>query len=295
MSRRTGPARLEIEDLVVTFGGLRAVDGVSLTVEPGSDRRPHRPQRVGQDHDPRRRVRHRPARSRARSGSTARTWSTTCPRSGSPSGMVRSFQDCRLFPELSVEDTLLLCEDARRRVGVVLDHPADAVGPAGRARASARPSTGVIGSFGLERFRHHRTAQLSTGTRRVVDLASIVLADPRLLLLDEPTAGHRPARGRGLHPAAAAAARGDRLHHPARRARRARWSSSCAPRWWSWRPGKVVVAGTPDEVSRDPRALAAYLGASDEALAVSGPTGGGDATGAGGGGMIDDEQGGGHS
>ena len=47
----------------------------------------------------------------------------------------------------------------------------------------------VIAAFGLERFRHHRTAELSTGTRRVVDLASIVLAEPRLLLLDEPTAG----------------------------------------------------------------------------------------------------------
>ena len=47
----------------------------------------------------------------------------------------------------------------------------------------------VIASFGLERFRHHLTGHLSTGTRRVVDLASIVLAGPRLLLLDEPTAG----------------------------------------------------------------------------------------------------------
>ena len=35
--------------------------------------------------------------------------------------------------------------------------------------------------------------------------------------------------------------------------------------------GKVVSSGTPDQVSRDPRALAAYLGASEEALAVSGP------------------------
>ena len=47
----------------------------------------------------------------------------------------------------------------------------------------------VIGSFGIDRFRRHHIAQLSTGTRRVVDLASIVLAQPRLLLLDEPTAG----------------------------------------------------------------------------------------------------------
>ena len=47
----------------------------------------------------------------------------------------------------------------------------------------------VMRSFGIERFRRHRIAELSTGTRRVVDLASIVLARPRLLLLDEPTAG----------------------------------------------------------------------------------------------------------
>jgi energy-coupling factor transporter ATP-binding protein EcfA2 len=62
------------------------------------------------------------------------------------------------------------------------------VGPAGRAE-KRRPSTARHRSFGLERFRLHQTAHLSTGTRRVVDLASIVLANPRLLLLDEPTAG----------------------------------------------------------------------------------------------------------
>ena len=59
--------------------------------------------------------------------------------------------------------------------------------------------------------------------------------------------------------------------------------------------GKVVSSGTPDEVSRDPRALAAYLGASEEALAVSGPTGRGRRSRADDGGMIDDEQDGGTS
>ena len=59
----------------------------------------------------------------------------------------------------------------------------------GSAMALLEAVDQVIAAFGLERFRHHRTAELSTGTRRVVDLASIVLAHPRLLLLDEPTAG----------------------------------------------------------------------------------------------------------
>ena len=87
-----------------------------------------------------------------------------------------------------MEEVLLLTQDARRPVGVRVVHPADAVGPAVRAGQAAAVDE-VIGSFGIDRFRRHQIAQLSTGTRRVVDLASIVLARPRLLLLDEPTAG----------------------------------------------------------------------------------------------------------
>ena len=103
-------------------------------------------------------------------------------------GMVRSFQDCRLFPELTVLDVLLLSEDARHEVAVLPTTLRLPVGPTSRA-TQARGGRPSIAAFGLERFRHHRTAELSTGTRRVVDLASIVLARPRLLLLDEPTAG----------------------------------------------------------------------------------------------------------
>ena len=58
-----------------------------------------------------------------------------------------------------------------------------------RERDKQRAVDEVIGALGLDRFRHHRISHLSTGTRRVVDLASVVLARPRLLLLDEPTAG----------------------------------------------------------------------------------------------------------
>jgi ABC-type branched-subunit amino acid transport system ATPase component len=192
--------------------------------------------------------------------------------------MVRSFQDCRLFPELSVEDVLLICEDARHSVGVVsstLQMPW-----ARRSERQKRQAVDrVIGSFGLSRFRHHRTAELSTGTRRVVDLASIVLARPRLLLLDEPTAGIAQREAEAFVPLL------KRLHQVA----------DCTillvehdvPLVFElcstvvvMETGTVVSSGTPDEVSRDPRALAAYLGASEEALAVSGPTrpgdGGGD-------------------
>ncbi|HLG92427.1 MAG TPA: ATP-binding cassette domain-containing protein, partial [Acidimicrobiales bacterium] len=130
----------------------------------------------------------------------------------------------------------------------------------------------VIGAMGLERFRHRRTAELSTGTRRVVDLAMIVLASPRILLLDEPTAGIAQREAEAFVPLLR------RLHEVT--------GSSIlivehdVPMVFSlcssvvvMEAGKVVSSGPPDQVRRDPAALAAYLGASQEALAPSGPAG----------------------
>ena len=184
-------------------------------------------------------------------------------------GLVRSFQDCRLFPELSVKDTLLLTADARpprRRPG----HDARAPRPAAASGRNAKPSTRVIDSFGLERFRDHRIGELSTGTRRVVDLASIVLAAPRLLLLDEPTAGIAQREAEAFIPLL-------------RRLQQVTGATVLlvehdVPLVFELCSTVVVMeAGDrrvdrqPDVVRRDRRALAAYLGASDEALMVSGP------------------------
>src|SRR5207244_4004274 len=92
-------------------------------------------------------------------------------------GIVRSFQDCRLYPELTVEEALLISEDARHRAGVLattLHLPW-----ARRAEVSKRDDVAtVVRAFGLDQFRRRRVADLSTGTRRVVDLAGIVLARP---------------------------------------------------------------------------------------------------------------------
>jgi len=265
----TGPARLEIEDLVVAFGGVRAVDHVSLTAEAGSIVGLIGPNGSGKT-----------TVLDAISG-------LVTPRSGSirvddedvgdylpeeriSVGTVRSFQDCQLFPELTVEDTLLLCEDARRSVGVLsttLQMPW-----ARRAeRVKRRAVDDVIGSFGLERFRGHHTSHLSTGTRRVVDLASVVLSEPRLLLLDEPTAGIAQREAEAFIPLLR------RLHEVADTTvmlveHDVPLVFELCSKVVVMETGRVVASGTPDEVSRDPRALAAYLGASEDALLVSGPT-----------------------
>ena len=200
------------------------------------------------------------------------TSATTSPRSGSSVGTVRSFQDCQLFPELTVEDTLLLSEDARRSVGV-LSTTLQMPWARRSERAKRHAVDAVIASFGLERFRNHRTAHLSTGTRRVVDLASVVLSEPRLLLLDEPTAGIAQREAEAFIPLLR------RLHEVADTTivlveHDVPLVFELCSKVVVMETGRVVASGTPDEVSRDPRALAAYLGASEDALLVSGPTAG---------------------
>jgi ABC-type branched-subunit amino acid transport system ATPase component len=183
-------------------------------------------------------------------------------------GVLRSFQDCTLYPELSVEDALLLCEDARRPVGVL--STTFQLPWARRAERQKREAVDrVIASFSLERFRHHLTGHLSTGTRRVVDLASIVLTSPRLLLLDEPTAGIAQREAEAFIPLL----------------KRLQEVTGCTVLLvehdvplvfelcsdvYVMQNGAVVASGPPEEIRHDPRAVAAYLGASDEALSVTG-------------------------
>ena len=113
-----GPARLEIEDLVVSFGGVRAVDDVSLVAEPGRIVGLIGPNGSGKTTllDA---VSGLVSPSAGHVRVDGEDLAEYLPEERITVGMVRSFQDCRLFPELSVEDTLLLCEDARRDVRVL--------------------------------------------------------------------------------------------------------------------------------------------------------------------------------
>lgn len=190
------------------------------------------------------------------------------PEDRAPLGLVRSFQDCRLFPELTVEETLLVAEDARSPVSVLA---AVLGGPASRRQESEKHAQvdRLLAALGLERFRHATVEELSTGTRRIVDLATIVAASPRLLLLDEPTAGiaQREAEAfvpllRRLHEVTGAAI--CLVEHDVPLV------MALCHHVFVMEAGRVVAGGTPEEVAADPAAVAAYLGASPEAMARSG-------------------------
>jgi ABC-type branched-subunit amino acid transport system ATPase component len=262
------PAQLSVQGLTMHFGGVRALNGVTFDADPGAI--------VGLIG----------ANGSGKTTTLDVISGLVAPQAGSVTvdgidmgeylpeerlrtGMVRSFQDCRLYPELSVLDVLLLCEDAKSEVSVL----SSTLRLPWARRAERRKLEAVdqvIGAFGLERFRHHRTAELSTGTRRVVDLASIVLAQPRLLLLDEPTAGIAQREAEAFIPLLR------RLHEVADTTivlveHDVPLVFELCTKVVVMELGQVVAAGPPEEIRADPKALAAYLGASDEALFASGP------------------------
>ncbi len=262
------PAELTVEGLTVRFGGVHALNGVSFRAEAGAI--------VGLIG----------ANGSGKTTTLDVISGLVSPQAGSVRidgidlaeylpeerlgvGMVRSFQDCRLFPELTVLDVLLLSEDARSEVAVL----SSTLRLPWARRAERRKLEAVeqvIEAFGLGRFRNHRTAELSTGTRRVVDLASIVLARPRLLLLDEPTAGIAQREAEAFVPLLR------RLHQVADTTivlveHDVPLVFELCTSVVVMELGHVVAAGPPAEVRADPKALAAYLGASDEALLASGP------------------------
>jgi ABC-type branched-subunit amino acid transport system ATPase component len=271
------PAHLAVDDLRVQFGGVQALDSVTFSAEPGAI-----VGLIGANGSGKTTTLDVISGLVAPNSGTVRVdgidLEEYLPEERLSVGMVRSFQDCRLYPELSVLDVLLLCEDAKHEVAVLsstLRLP--------WARRSERRKLDavnqVIAAFGLERFRHHRTAELSTGTRRVVDLASIVLAQPRLLLLDEPTAGIAQREAEAFIPLLR------RLHQVVDTTivlveHDVPLVFELCTQVVVMELGKVVAAGPPDAIRADPKALAAYLGASEEAIQASGPVGGTRAAGA---------------
>ena len=102
-------------------------------------------------------------------------------------GLGRTFQAATLFPELTVRETVQLALEARERTsfwGSLLWVPS--VRPERRKRAEAAE---LIDYLGLGRYADRFIAELSTGTRRIVELTTVLAVSPRVICLDEPTAG----------------------------------------------------------------------------------------------------------
>jgi len=186
------PPALALEDVSRQFGGLQAVDGVSLTVGSGERHALIGPNGAGKttlfnlisgELPP----------SAGRIALFGADVTRLPPHRRAALGIARTFQITKLFPGLTVlENVLLACEalDARKLVM----HRAVASFSDLRERAA-----GVVERFGLADLAGQRARNLSYGDQRKLEVALSMAGQPRLLLLDEPMAGLSAAESRSMH------------------------------------------------------------------------------------------------
>jgi branched-chain amino acid transport system ATP-binding protein len=128
---------------------------------------------------------------------------------------------------------------------------------------------GLLELLGLGRFADKFVNELSTGTRRAVDLACIMAAEPKLVLLDEPSSGLAQAETEELGPVLLRVARETGcgmllIEHDLP------LITAVSDRLVALELGAVIAQGPPAEVVAHPRVLASYLAASEDVLARSG-------------------------
>ena len=179
---------LEARDLTMRFGGLVAVDQVSLAIEPLSVTALIGPNGAGKT-----------SFFKMLSGELQPTSGEVYFKGErithlgvarvAQRGIAKSFQITQIFPKLSVAENLLVPALAATRGSFRLD----AFVPLARARGAHAIADRVLEQVGLLERRNLRASSLSYGEKRRLELGLALATEPEVLLLDEPTAGMSPA------------------------------------------------------------------------------------------------------
>jgi branched-chain amino acid transport system ATP-binding protein len=172
-------------------------------------------------------------------------------------GLARTFQIPRPFPEMTVLENVMLAPtgQAGERFWANWLIPAKV---AAQERALAEKARHWIDFVGLSQLAREPARVLSGGQRKLLELARVLMADPRLILLDEPGAGVNPALLDTI-VARIEALNAQGITFLIIEHNMDLVMSLCRP-ILVMAQGRLLLAGTADEVQADPRVVEAYLG-----------------------------------
>jgi ABC-type branched-subunit amino acid transport system ATPase component len=262
---------LECRGVVKRFGGITAVDGVDLKVGPGEI--------VGL-------IGHNGAGKTTLMDCISGFLETDGgrvllrgvdlterpPSQRAKRSLGRSFQDARLFPNLTVAETIATARErhleSRDMFAAALQLPASFESEISAMAVVDR----LIKLMGLGAYRDKLTSELSTGTRRVVDLACIMAQDPEMVMLDEPSGGIAQRETEALGPLLRQVSQETGCAMLVIEHDMPMLSSLC-DRLIALELGAVIAEGTPAEVLAHPAVIASYLGTDETTIARSGTQG----------------------
>ncbi len=185
-------------------------------------------------------------------------------------GLGRVFQESRIFPSMTVSEALAVAFETHvdvkdplasmLRLGAVIDSE----------KVIKDKCQALLEQLGLGRWHDSYVAELSTGTRRILELGCVMAHDPKVLLLDEPSAGIAQRESEALSELLRGIADQTRasmviIEHDVPLV------SSVADHLVCMHLGEIISRGSTAEVLNDPLVVDAYLGRDEETLVSAGP------------------------
>jgi ABC-type branched-subunit amino acid transport system ATPase component len=247
---------LSVERLERAFGGVRAVDGASFEVRAGEVHGLIGPNGAGKTT-----VINLVSGLLAPTGGEIRLEGRPIqalpPHRIAALGVARTFQNIRLFSDLSARDNVLVGQHLARRASLLARL---LVLPSSRdeEKAAKERAFALLDRIGLAGRAHEAARNLSYGEQRRVEIARALASGPRLLLLDEPTAGMNPVEVEAVAALIRkVAAEG---HSVLLIEHNVRLVMDVCDRITVLDFGRVIAEGPPAAVANDPAVVTAYLG-----------------------------------
>ena len=267
-ANRADDVVLDVREVSVSYGGVKAVDDVTFTAKKGEILGFIGPNGAGKTTVFDAICGFVQVQS-GRVNLDGQDITSLTPTERARRGLGRSFQDARLFSSLTVFETLACAFERHVRFEDPVSSMVWAPWVRKREKDVAVRVEEIIDLMGLGAFHDKFISELSTGSRRVVDLACVMAHEPSVLLLDEPSSGMAQKETEAMGPLLLRVKEATGctmllVEHDMPLV------TSVSDELIALETGRVVVRGKPRDVTTDPRVVEAYLGTDERVVARSG-------------------------